>query len=195
MSLAYVKVSNLPCCGPYWSNIIMLQIQSLSLGNLCIPVATSHILNVLQPSTLPSLSWDNSVLVILPISQPLVDTWIAHSHDVVQRATGQYNRGNCLCILTHGAKGILHHPSGIRESVVKYRLLIRKSSGTKRLHQPGLQGEGIIPNEKVWQITVTEDLGIRTGPIGANIHPQELVLGIQQSQKYYGMEALVVVIE
>ena len=43
----------------------MLQIQSLSLGNLCIPVATSHILNVLQTSTLPPLSWDNSVVVTL----------------------------------------------------------------------------------------------------------------------------------
>ena len=58
----------------------MLQIQSLSLGNLCIPVATNHILNVLQTSTLPPLSWDNSVVVILLISQPLVDTWIPESH-------------------------------------------------------------------------------------------------------------------
>ena len=168
MSLAYVKVSNhvsLPRRGPYWSIIIMLQIQSLSLGNLCVPVATSHILNVLQTSTLPPLSWDNSVVVILLITQSLVDTWIPQSHDVVQRATGQYNRGNSLWILTHGGeettksvghddKRIFHHPSGTRQSVVIDPLLIRKSSGTKRLHQPGPQREGIIPNEKIWHITV-----------------------------------------
>ena len=58
------------------------------LGNLCIPVATSHFLNVLQASTLLPLSWDNSVVVILPICYPLVDTWIPESHDVVQHATG-----------------------------------------------------------------------------------------------------------
>ena len=168
MSLAYVKVSNhvsLPRRGPYWSIIIILQIQSLSLGNLCVPVATSHILNVLQTSTLPPLSWDNSVVVILLITQSLVDTWIPQSHDVVQRATGQYNRGNSLWILTHGgkettksvghdAKCIFHHPSGTRQSVVIDPLLIRKSSGTKRLHQPGPQREGIIPNEKIWHINV-----------------------------------------
>ena len=120
----------------------MLQIQSLSLGNLCIPVATSHSLNVLQTSTLPPLSWDNSVVAILLISQSLVDTWIPQSHYVVQRATGQYNRGNSLWILSHGgeetaksvghdAKGIFHHPSGTRQSVVKDPLLIGKSSSTK----------------------------------------------------------------
>ena len=38
-------------------------------------------------------------------------------------------------------------------------------------------------------------MGIRTGAIGVNIYPQKLVLGIHQSQKYVGMEALVVVIE
>ena len=44
-------------------------------------------------------------------------------------------------------------------------------------------------------IRFIEDLGIRTGAIGANIRPQKLVLDTHQSQKYDGMEALVVVIE
>ena len=50
-----------------------------------------------------------------------MDSWIPESNDV-QGATGQYNRGNSLWILTHAgekttksvghdAKGILHHPS------------------------------------------------------------------------------------
>ena len=103
---------------------------------------------------------------------PWITLWLSSSsspspwrYDVVQRATGQYNRGNSLWILTHGgeettksvghdAKRIFHHPSGTRQSVVIDPLLIRKSSGTKRLHQPGPQREGIIPNEKIWHITV-----------------------------------------
>ena len=43
------------------------------------------------------------------------------------------------------------------------------------------------------QNTLIEALEIRTEAIGANIHPKKLVLGIHQSQKYDGMEALVVV--
>ena len=35
------------------------------------------------------------------------------------------------------AKGILLHPSGMRQSVVKDPLLVRQSLGTKWLHQPG----------------------------------------------------------
>ena len=54
--------------------------------------------------------------------------------------------------------------------------------------------QGGINNARA-QITFIEDLDIRTGAIGANIHPQKLVLGIHQSQNYDGMQALVVVIE
>ena len=110
----------------------MLQIQSLSLGNLCVPVATSHILNVLQTSTLPPLSWDNSVVVILLITQSLVDTWIPQSHDVVQRATGQYNRGNSLWILTHGGE---ETTKSVGHDDVLYILLnvshVKKGGGTR----------------------------------------------------------------
>ena len=90
---------------------------------------------------------------------PRITLWLSPSSSAIPWWIPGYLSLMIFCslwILTHGgekttksvshdAKGILHHPSGMRQSVVKDPLIIRQSSGTKWLHQPGSQGEGIIP--------------------------------------------------
>ena len=55
------------------------------------------------------------------------------------------------------------------------------------------QAVALVPSKMPECNSVIEDLGIRTGAIGANIHQQKLVLGFHQSQTYDRMEVLVVV--
>ena len=157
MPLAKVEVSNhvlSPCRGPYWSSLRLLAI----CVSLLLPATSS-----MSCKQAPCLHCPG-ITLWLSSSSSAIPWWIPESHDVVQGATDYYNRGNSLWIVTHDgdkttksvghdAKAIPHHPSGTRQSVVK-NILIRKSSGTKWLHQPGPPGEGIIPNDKVWLIMV-----------------------------------------
>jgi hypothetical protein len=117
------------------------------------------------------------------------------------------------------AEGVLDNMSGSGEPVVEDAFIVFQSSSGVGLHHGGLECErffsdeeerrwSIIRRQVVWlwdtqsvavnaplQLAVVKQLRIRTGSIGANLDPHELVVSINQSKKDKGEIPLVVVIQ
>ena len=142
----------------------MLQVQSLFLGHPCCS-KPSNILHVQKIAVLAPLPWYDLVVRILLVTVCILQSRVAHPHQVVETATCDDNLVDGLWGRSHGghdalpsvcqnSKGVFYYSSGSGEEVIEDPFFVGQISLAEGLHQPCFQGKSIITNDEKWCVLV-----------------------------------------